>query len=298
MIGCPLSTVKTRLYQGSACCGARWPKAAGNKPWMNGRDVSGDRAGALIAYLYDDGDGSERAVFDAHVARCSACRTEIAELKAIRSELGQWTPPEPARAFTFAPPASVLPPRSVWAKLAEIPAWAQVAAAILVVGIAAGIANVEVRYDRDSLVVRTGWSAFAPADAGASAREVSSASAVADASARLAPVKPWQADLTALEAELRTEFRTATTAARTSSPGNDEILRQVRATVQESERRQQRELALRVGELLRDVQAQRTADLGRIDRTLGYIQNDTGNEVLRQRRLLNDLAVRVSQRQQ
>ena len=42
----------------------------------------GDRAGALIAYWYDDGDAAERVVFDAHVVRCSACRTEIAELKA------------------------------------------------------------------------------------------------------------------------------------------------------------------------------------------------------------------------
>jgi anti-sigma factor RsiW len=272
----------------------------------------GDRAGALIGYLYDDGDAAERAVFDAHVARCPACRAEIAELKAIRSELGRWTPPEPARSFTFAPPTSSLapPPRSVWAKLAEIPGWAQVAAAVLVVGVAAGIANLEVRYDRDGLIVRTGWSAFAPADAGASARQVRSApgdagasarqagSAPADASAQLAPVKPWQSDLTALEAQLRTEFRTATAAPRPASAGNDEILRRVRATVEESERRQQRELALRVGELLRDVQAQRNADLVRIDRTLGYIQNDTGTEVMRQRRLLNDLAVRVSQRQQ
>jgi anti-sigma factor RsiW len=257
----------------------------------------GDRAGALIAYLYDDGDADERAEFDAHAARCSACRMEIAELKAIRSELGCWAPPEPARPFIHASPAQSLapPPRSVWTKLGEIPAWAQVAAALLFVGIAAGIANLEVKYDRDGLMVRTGWSASAPA----------SASAGGDASARQAaatvsevPAKPWQSDLTALEAELRTEFQAAPAAARTFASGNDEILRRVRATVEESERRQQRELALRVGELLREVQAQRSADLVRIDRTLGFIQNDTGTEVMRQRRLLNDLAVRVSQRQQ
>ncbi len=83
----------------------------------------------------------------------------------------------------------------------------------------------------------------------------------------------------------------------TSAAGTEEILRRVQALVEQSESRQQRELALRIGELLRDVQAQRTADLVRIDRTLGYIQNGTGAEVMRQRRMLNDLAVRVTQRQ-
>ena len=112
----------------------------------------------------------------------------------------------------------------------------------------------------------------------------------------------WRADLTALEQQLRAEFRAATAvssrpAVQTSAPAAEEILRRVQALVEQSESRQQRELALRIGELVRDVQAQRTADLVRIDRTLGYIQNGTGAEVMRQRRMLNDLAVRVTQRQ-
>ena len=255
---------------------------------------SGNRGEALIAHLYDE-PSADRAAFEAHVARCRTCRTELAELTAVRSELERWTPPAPARPSTDeAPPAPAR--RRIWATLGEIPAWAQVSAALLFVGIAGGIAHLEVRYDRDGFLVRTGWSASAPAAAGVSAPQISSPSAaltIGDSA------KPWRADLTALEQQLRTEFRAADAASRPSVPagGNEEILRRVQAVVTESERRQQRELALRVGDLLRDVQARRTADMARIDRTLGYIQNDTGTEVMRQRRLLNDLAVRVSQRQ-
>jgi hypothetical protein len=66
--------------------------------------------------------------------------------------------------------------------------------------------------------------------------------------------------------------------------------------IQASERRQQRELALRVAEVMRDVQAQRQADLVRIERSLGVIQSRTGMEVLRTQRQVNSLAQQVSQR--
>jgi hypothetical protein len=80
-------------------------------------------------------------------------------------------------------------------------------------------------------------------------------------------------------------------------PASDEVIRRFRTLVRDSEQRQQRELALRVAEVARDVQAQRQADLVRIDRTLGVLQNNTGIAVRRQEQLLNSLAVRVSQRQ-
>jgi len=148
----------------------------------------------------------------------------------------------------------------------------------------AGLANLQVRYERDGLSVRTGW--IAPAAPPGPAR---------------LPAEPdaWRADLAALERQLRAEFRPATAEVPqpVPAPNGQEILHSAQALVEQSERRQQRELALLVGELLREVQAQRTADLVRIDRTLGYIQNGTGAEVMRQRRMLNDLAVRVTQRQ-
>ena len=70
----------------------------------------------------------------------------------------------------------------------------------------------------------------------------------------------------------------------------------MRGLLDESERRQQRELALRVAEVLRDVNAQRAADLVRIDRSLGIVQNNTGVEVAKQRELLNYLVRASSQK--
>ena len=85
-----------------------------------------------------------------------------------------------------------------------------------------------------------------------------------------------------------------------ASPASDaDVTRRVRALVEESEKRQQRELALRIAELLRDVNAQRQADLVKIDRTLGVVQNNVGIEVMKNRQQINqmDLLYRASQRQ-
>jgi len=73
----------------------------------------------------------------------------------------------------------------------------------------------------------------------------------------------------------------------------------VRALVDDSEKRQQRELALRLAEAMRDISAQRQADLVKIDRTLGLVQNNVGIEVMRTREKMNqmDLIYRASQRQ-
>jgi hypothetical protein len=248
----------------------------------------GNRNDAILAHLYEDGSEAARAAFQAHVAACAVCRAELAELAAVREQLGAWTPPEPSRAFTRRAPPPMSRLVGPWTRLAEMPAWGQVAAALLCLGLAAGLANLRVQYDRDGLSVRTGW--LAPP-------------APPDSSARQADADAWRADLAALERQLRAEFQTATAAlaqpAQTpaAQPANgEELLRRIRAQIEQSERRQQRELALRLGELLREFQAQRTADLVRIDRTLGYIQSGTGAEVMRQRRMLNDLAVRVTQR--
>lgn len=250
----------------------------------------GNRDELLVAYLYDDIDMAERAAFEAHRVRCAACRNELADLRAVRAELGRWAPPEPAGgAVNLGAAASAK--RAWWL---EIPAWAQVAAALLFLAVAAGVTNLDVTYNREGLSVRTGWSRRA-ATATGTATPPSPSSA------------PWRADLAALERQLRVEFHAAdvggaTTratpgATTTTQPGaaDAEVVGRVRALVEESEQRQRRELALRVAEVVRDVQVQRQADLVNIDRSLGLIQNNTGVEVMRQRELLNYL-VRVSQK--
>ena len=249
---------------------------------------SGDREEALVASLYDDGDPALRAAFEAHLTACGRCRDELDALRGVRVQLGRWAPPEPSFA-AFARQSARHTPPSWWQ---GIPAWAQVAAAVLLVGVSAGIANLDVRYDANGLSVRTGWSKQPPAAAAGVAR-IDGASA------------PWRADLTALERQLKTEFRAAQVSAtvapvaatpRAASAADADVLRRVRALLDESEKRQQRELALRVAEVVRDVNAQRQADLVKIDRSLGVVQNNLGVEVMKQRQSLN-LLYRASQRQ-
>ncbi len=118
-----------------------------------------DRDDVLVTYLYDDMDTSARATFDAHLAICARCRNELNDLQGVREDLAQWSPPaldngvvvnvnQPIR---NAGAARLRPDvrRSWWR---EIPAWAQVAAAMLFLGVSAGIANLDVRYDAPGIV--------------------------------------------------------------------------------------------------------------------------------------------------
>ncbi len=205
-------------------------------------------------------------------------------LRGVRTQLAHWSPPEINLQGT------IYNLRSAWWR--QIPVWAQVAAALLVLGVSAGIANLDVRYDAAGLSVRTGWSKPA-----------------VDAHSANPAGEPWKAEIAALESQLKNELRAVQTSAtaapisaRTaaaSPPADAEVTRRVRALVEESERRQQRELALRIAELLRDVNAQRQADLVKIDRTLGVVQNNMGIEVMKNRQQINqmDLLYRASQRQ-
>ena len=266
----------------------------------------GDRDATLVAYLYDDIDAAARAAFEAHVSSCDACRTELESLQGVRQQLAGWATPDtrPAvdgrqstrlRSADDAPRYGVAgsPSRQSW--LPDVPAWAQVAAAMLIFGVAAGIANLDVRYNQDGLTVRTGWSA--PFDSPAPSP---SKGELAQDKPDAAPVS--RAELAALEQRLRNEVRALQSGAHAvaaSDPqaarSDADIMRRVRALLDEGEKRQQRELALRVGEVIRDINAQRQADLVRIDRSLGVVQNNLGVEVLKQRERVNYL-MRVNQR--
>jgi hypothetical protein len=249
----------------------------------------------LVAYLYDDLEPAERPAFRAHLNHCLVCRAELDELREVRSDLAQWTPPAPARGLTF----STMPPRRarVWSALAEIPAWTQVAAALLVLGVAAGIANVNIRVDDRGFTVRTGWTgtAVTPPDVNQSPAAPAAAARQADA--------PWRADLAALEAALRSEMRNGGAGVRQAVVSGDAagdnaaLLRQMRGLIAASETNQRRELALRVGELARDFQVQRNADLQRIQGSFTVLESRTTGEIVKQQRVLNNLATWASQRQ-
>jgi len=247
--------------------------------------LAGDREHTLIAYLYNDIDPAERAVFDAHLDGCARCRRDLASLGGVRRRLARWQPEMPKLSALGSPHAAASPEAPAagpWYR--QMPAWAQVAAALLVLGVSAGLANLDVRYDANGLSIHTGWSRPAP---------------VASRPTPVNEVRPVnmvnQDQLAALEQRLRTEIHAAP-APRAFSTNDAETLRRVRALIDESEKREQRELALRVAQVLQNVDAQRQADLSKIDRNLGLIQNSTGVEILKQREMVNYL-MRVSQRQ-
>lgn len=266
-----------------------------------------DRETAIVTFLYDEPDANpaERADFEAHVHTCARCQADIAALRGVRAELARWSPPEPA--FTIRQTQSALanpqpaPHDPHW--WAAIPAWAQVAAAMLFLGVSAGIANLDIQYHKDGVTITTGWSQRPARAAAPPASGATTVGPVADA------VKdaPWRADIAALERQLKSEIRSAQAsslsgaapAVRTVAASDAEVTRRVRALVEESEKRQQRELALRLAELARDVTAQRQADMVKIDRTLGLVQNNVGIEVMKTREKMNqmDLIYRASQRQ-
>jgi hypothetical protein len=232
---------------------------------------------ALVGYLYDECEPEERRAIDAHVAVCPACAAELAALGSTRLQIAAWTPPEAHLGFRIVSdtaPSNVLRPARWWR--GTLPVWAQAVAASLIfaAGLWLGIARgIEPSADSPAPVMAT-----------APATPATAASA---------------ADLAALERRLRAEMaqlRTASappaTAPQTASEA--QLMTRVRALIEESELRQQRELALRTAQVVRDFDIQRQVDLAQIQRTFGQMQGQTGAEVRDQREMLNYL-MRVSQ---
>jgi hypothetical protein len=245
-----------------------------------------------MAYLYDDITPVERSMFESHLAGCALCSDELDELRGMRTHLAAWRPPKPAFAFSTSAPhesaaATTSAARRSWR---EIPVWAQVAAAILLVGVSAGIANLNVHYGSDGLTIRTGWTDVAR---GFSRAEDDAQLKLRDANDSTA----WRSELTALEQRLRGEMRSSVAAAPAATPArDDEIMRRVRDMIAASERRQERELALGVANVVRDVNASRAGDLARIEHTLGALQTSTGAELIKQRQQMVNYLTQVSLR--
>ena len=235
---------------------------------------------ALVSLLYDECEPGERASIEAHIALCAACAAEVAALQSARLQLASWTPPEADLGFAIVGPRASDSPGSraqrpgSWFRQ-PIPAWAQAAAACLIFG--AGL----------SLGVLRGTSL----NMSSSAQRAATGNAVS-------PAAVTATDLTALEERLRAEMAElratpASTSAAVPQANNAQILAQVRALIDESEQRQQRELALRTAQLFRDFDSQRRVDLAQIQNKVGQIEGLAGAEVREQREMINYL-MRVS----
>lgn len=251
-----------------------------------------DDKNLLIAYLYDEVDARERRLVEEHLQTCAACAGELGALRGVRSVLSAWAPP--AREFGF----SVMPTvdsaladgsarRSLWG-WREMPAWARAVAALFVLAVGAGAANLHIRSGPEGFVVTTGWlgeravdSSPAGIDRGARGVGVAAGPRTPVASPRETTTGPaaedWRPALAALESRMRGELQAlrqasaARPASAAAASADAAMLRRVRALIDESEKRQQRELALRLAQLSRDLEIQRAADLRRIERSVGEI---------------------------
>jgi hypothetical protein len=251
----------------------------------------------LVAYLYDEIDDALRREMRTHLRTCAACAAEVDALQAVRRDLPAWQPPETELNFAIVQkPATVLQP-SRWSR-PSLPAWAQVAAAVLVFAAGAAVANVQVRYGSDGLTVTTGWLPSTVAAPGVSQADPAGLkpSPTTEERAR----DDWRPAFTALESELRRELQMVrSTQAASARPAvapadidTNAVLRQVRALVNESEERQRQELALRMTQFGRDVRT----DLIRMNQGFRQLQERTGMVESSQRGVMS-LMRRVSTQQ-
>ena len=235
--------------------------------------------GALVSYLYDECAPGERLAISAHVAICSACAEELVALGATREQLASWAPPDAQLGFRIVSnpsPSNVLRPARWWQQ--PMPAWAQAAAAAVIfsTGVTLG-------------ALRGATPVISNGQAAAGQPRTTAASNASSVT---------RADLVALEQRLRSELGHGEGTTLTATPAADpHVLDRVRVMIDESEQRQDRALAFRTAEMMRDLDAQRNDDLARIERTIGQMDGTTGVEVAQQRQMLNYL-MRVSQRGQ
>jgi hypothetical protein len=134
-----------------------------------------ERAAELVAYFYGEASRVERESFDAHLARCGACRDELAAFAEVREAVGHWRTEILNNAAALSFPAAIAPEarhetapvaapeRSALAALREFfalsPVWlrAGMAAAAVVVCalVALAAVNAEVRWDDGGLAFST-----------------------------------------------------------------------------------------------------------------------------------------------
>jgi hypothetical protein len=249
----------------------------------------------IVSYVYDDLSDHERGRAEQHLRSCAACREEVAGLRGLRTTLAAWAPPEPDLAFRVVGGRQA-EAASTW-RTRWLPAFGLAAAAVLVLAAASALAHLQIQYGSEGLSVRTGWerplqvvqpavAAVAPAANEDQAKKLEVA--YADIERRL---RELESSRPAADSPVRSAAFT-----QGSRLSDAQILKQVENLLAQSESRQQQELALRIAQVARDVDAQRTADLARIQQGLGRIDAMTTAEVNAHRDLAN--IIMTSSRQQ
>ena len=229
-----------------------------------------DNQDALLEYLYDEGDPAGRVAIAKHLQECTACSVAVLEFQTVRGMLKEWAPPASPLGFRIVQDVPRAADTSRSRRVAR--GWAQglAAAALFAAGMAVS-SQLHVEYADGALTVRP-------------------RSAVPPREARTASIQLTPSQLTPLREPPPANSAPAQSA---TPPAADDMLQRVRAMIAESETRQQRELALRLAQVAREVDTQHRADLVRIQQNLGQMEMETGAQIDQQRQLM-DYLVRTS----
>lgn len=254
---------------------------------------------ALLVLLYDDeGTPHERASLKDHVDRCSRCADLLMSLDAARGVLGAWHAPRLPLGFALVRPGRSPVRSMLWrGSLA--------AAAVLVLAAAASIARLDIAYDSQGFRLQTGVSGAAerrqasvadsparPAVSSTPASVSTQSNWVGNASAG---EPPWRPDLDLLATQIRADVSRLVQETRQASPmtmrvalpppsagpvrtmTDAELLKRVQDLLDQSEIRQQSNLALRVTELGRQFELARHSDVVQMEQTLQRIEQQRGD---------------------
>jgi len=255
---------------------------------------------ALLVLLYDDeGAPDERALLQAHVNRCPQCADVLTSLETARGALGAWHAPRLPLGF-----ALVRAERSPW----RTTAWrgGLAAAAVLVLGAAVSLARFDITYNEQGLRIRTGVepgsaqvnAAVSTADAAKPVRAASPATPTEGTWVNTAAAgePAWRADFDLLATQIRSDVARMVHESRQeqgpvavraamlppSAPQgrtmtDAELLKRVQDLLDQSEIRQQSNLALRVTELGRQFELARQSDIVQVEQTLQRIEQQRGD---------------------
>jgi hypothetical protein len=221
-----------------------------------------DNHDALLDYLYEEGDPAERLKIARHLQTCTICSVAVLEFQTVRGMLSEWKPPASQLGFRVVQDgeiASPTPRRAWWVPSSRLGAWAQAAAAVLLFAAGAAVSQLQVNYGDGTLTVRT-----RPAE--------STASAIRRGWVELPAAPPVESEnpgpgLSPMP------INTNPVATNTNPADIVQLLQRVRAMIEQSETRQQRELALRLSQIAREVDTQHQADVLRIQQEVGDQQN-------------------------
>src|SRR5688500_18701394 len=245
-----------------------------------------DNHDALLDYLYEEGDPAERLKIRQHLQECAACSVAVLEFQSVRGMLSDWTPPPAQLGFRVVQDGGQSPRATVeqgarggwWRGLGATTSnqswrgWApQIAAAVLLFVAGMAVSQVRIDYSDGALPVRT-----QSAEPGSTAAGIRNASITLPSQAGGAvPINNGAVDLDELERRILARLQSSNA----SANDIELLLQRVRAMIDQSEQRQQRELALRLSQASRELDTQREADMLRVQQELGQ-QHDATMEYL------------------